>query len=84
MSTAVPVREPGRAAALPLDVEALRRDFPILAATVTAGRLVYLDKRDDAKPTPVIEAGRRPLRPLLRKHSPRRSRAFRSGHATVA
>ncbi len=53
----VPVREPGRAAAPPLDVEALRRDFPILARQVHGRPLVYLDNAATTqKPTPVIEA----------------------------
>ena len=57
MSTAVPVREPGRAGAPPLDVEALRRDFPILARKVHGRPLVYLDNAATTqKPTPVIEA----------------------------
>ena len=57
MSTAVPVREPGRASAPPLDVEALRRDFPILARKVHGRPLVYLDNAATTqKPTPVIEA----------------------------
>ncbi|MEO8348954.1 MAG: cysteine desulfurase [Acidobacteriota bacterium] len=57
MSTAVPVREPGRTAAPPLDVEALRRDFPILARKVHGRPLVYLDNAATTqKPTPVIEA----------------------------
>jgi cysteine desulfurase/selenocysteine lyase len=57
MSSTVPVREPGRAAAPPLDVEALRRDFPILARQVHGRPLVYLDNAATTqKPTPVIEA----------------------------
>ncbi len=57
MSTAVPVREPGRTGAPPLDVEALRRDFPILARKVHGRPLVYLDNAATTqKPTPVIEA----------------------------
>jgi len=57
VSSAVPVREPGRAAAPLLDVEALRRDFPILARTVHGRPLVYLDNAATTqKPTPVIEA----------------------------
>ncbi len=57
MSSTVPVREPGRAAAPRLDVEALRRDFPILARQVHGRPLVYLDNAATTqKPTPVIEA----------------------------
>ncbi|MDQ5856922.1 MAG: cysteine desulfurase, partial [Acidobacteriota bacterium] len=41
----------------PLDVEALRRDFPILARKVHGRPLVYLDNAATTqKPTPVIEA----------------------------
>ena len=57
MSTAVPLREPGRAAVPPLDVESLRGDFPILARRVHGRPLVYLDNAATTqKPTPVIEA----------------------------
>ncbi|HVE66735.1 MAG TPA: cysteine desulfurase [Thermoanaerobaculia bacterium] len=57
MSSTVPVRERERAAAPPLDVEALRRDFPILARTVHGRPLVYLDNAATTqKPTAVIEA----------------------------
>jgi len=55
VSTAV--HEPGRASAPPLDVEALRRDFPILARKVHGRPLVYLDNAATTqKPTSVIEA----------------------------
>jgi cysteine desulfurase/selenocysteine lyase len=57
VSTAVPVREPGRAGAPPLDAEALRRDFPILARKVHGRPLVYLDNAATTqKPTAVIES----------------------------
>ncbi len=57
MSTAVPVREPGRSSTPSLDVEALRHDFPILARKVHGRPLVYLDNAATTqKPTPVIEA----------------------------
>ena len=57
MSTAVPVRERGSAGAPPLDVEALRRDFPILARKIHGRPLVYLDNAATTqKPTSVIDA----------------------------
>jgi cysteine desulfurase / selenocysteine lyase len=50
------VREPGRAAAPPLDVEALRSDFPILARQVHGRPLVYLDNAATTqKPQAVID-----------------------------
>jgi cysteine desulfurase/selenocysteine lyase len=57
VSTATDVRERGSAGTRPLDVEALRRDFPILARKVHGRPLVYLDNAATTqKPTPVIEA----------------------------
>ena len=57
MSTAVPVRERGSAGAPALDVEALRRDFPILARKVHGRPLVYLDNAATTqKPASVIDA----------------------------
>ena len=46
-----------RMAAPPLDVDRLRRDFPILSSRTTGRPLVYLDSAASTqKPTPVIEA----------------------------
>jgi cysteine desulfurase/selenocysteine lyase len=57
VSTALPVRGPRPGSSPPLDVEALRRDFPILARKVHGRPLVYLDNAATTqKPTPVIEA----------------------------
>jgi cysteine desulfurase/selenocysteine lyase len=57
VSTAADVRERGSAGASPLDVEALRRDFPILSRKVHGRPLVYLDNAATTqKPTAVIEA----------------------------
>jgi cysteine desulfurase/selenocysteine lyase len=58
MSTTAPVRatRPG-SRRTPLDVEALRRDFPILSRKVHGKPLVYLDNAATTqKPTAVIEA----------------------------
>jgi cysteine desulfurase/selenocysteine lyase len=57
VSTAADVRERGSEGASPLDVEVLRRDFPILARKVHGRPLVYLDNAATTqKPTAVIEA----------------------------
>ena len=57
MSTVLPIREPAGGGRPPLDVEALRRDFPILARTVHGHPLVYLDNAATTqKPESVIEA----------------------------
>ena len=57
MSTAVPTRDRTESRRLPLDVEALRRDFPILARKVNGHPLVYLDNAATTqKPESVIEA----------------------------
>jgi cysteine desulfurase/selenocysteine lyase len=54
------VRETGRAGATPLDVAAIREDFPILSRTVRDGRpLVYLDSgATSQKPRQVLDAER--------------------------
>ncbi|PDP87769.1 cysteine desulfurase [Glycomyces fuscus] len=54
------VRETGRAGAAPLDVAAIREDFPILSRTVRDGRpLVYLDSgATSQKPRQVLDAER--------------------------
>lgn len=54
------VREFGRAEAAPLDVAAIREDFPILSRTVRDGRpLVYLDSgATSQKPRQVLDAER--------------------------
>ncbi|WDZ89131.1 cysteine desulfurase [Nocardiopsis sp. HUAS JQ3] len=54
------VRESGRAGAAPLDVAAIREDFPILSRTVRDGRpLVYLDSgATSQKPRQVLDAER--------------------------
>jgi cysteine desulfurase/selenocysteine lyase len=54
------VREFGRAGAAPLDVAAIREDFPILSRTVRDGRpLVYLDSgATSQKPRQVLDAER--------------------------
>ena len=57
MSTTVPTRDRTESRRLPLDVEALRRDFPILARKVNGHPLVYLDNAATTqKPESVIEA----------------------------
>jgi cysteine desulfurase/selenocysteine lyase len=58
MSTTAPVRPPrAEFRRTPLDVEALRRDFPILSRKVHGKPLVYLDNAATTqKPTVVIEA----------------------------
>ena len=57
MSTVLPIREPAEGGRPPLDVEALRRDFPILARKIHGRPLVYLDNAATTqKPEPVIEA----------------------------
>ena len=57
MSTVLPGREPAKGQRPPLDVEALRRDFPILARKVHDHPLVYLDNAATTqKPASVIEA----------------------------
>ena len=57
MSTAVPTRDRTESRRPPLDVEALRRDFPILARKVNGHPLVYLDNAATTqKPESVIEA----------------------------
>jgi cysteine desulfurase / selenocysteine lyase len=57
MSTVLPIREPAGGGHPPLDVEALRRDFPILARTIHGHPLVYLDNAATTqKPESVIEA----------------------------
>jgi cysteine desulfurase/selenocysteine lyase len=57
MSTVIPSREPAKEPRPPLDVEALRRDFPILGRTIHGHPLVYLDNAATTqKPAAVIEA----------------------------
>jgi cysteine desulfurase/selenocysteine lyase len=57
MSTVSPIREPAGEGRPPLDVEALRRDFPILARKIHGHPLVYLDNAATTqKPESVIEA----------------------------
>ncbi len=57
MSTVSPIREPAEGHRPPLDVEALRRDFPILARKIHGHPLVYLDNAATTqKPESVIEA----------------------------
>ncbi|MCV2487991.1 cysteine desulfurase [Geodermatophilus sp. YIM 151500] len=58
--TATVSRPEGAQEALPLDVEAIRADFPILSRTVRGGkRLVYLDSGATAqKPRQVLDAER--------------------------
>ena len=57
MSTVLPIREPAGGGRPPLDVEALRRDFPILARKIHGHPLVYLDNAATTqKPESVIEA----------------------------
>jgi cysteine desulfurase/selenocysteine lyase len=58
--TALASRPPGTRTPLPLDVEAIRADFPILSRTVRDGkRLVYLDSGATAqKPRSVLDAER--------------------------
>ena len=57
MSTVLPSRAPAERDRPPLDVEALRRDFPILARTIHGHPLVYLDNAATTqKPESVIEA----------------------------
>ena len=44
-------------AALPLDAESVRRDFPILARSINGKPLVYLDSAASAQqPLPVMRA----------------------------
>ena len=54
------VSRPAGAQPLPLDVEAIRADFPILTRTVRDGkRLVYLDSgATSQKPRQVLDAER--------------------------
>ena len=50
-------RPAGASVALPLDVEAIRRDFPVLARTVRGKPLVYLDNAASSqRPRAVIDA----------------------------
>ena len=57
MSTVLPSRAPAEGGRPPLDVEGLRRDFPILARTIHGHPLVYLDNAATTqKPESVIEA----------------------------
>ena len=57
MSTVLPSRAPARGDRPPLDVEALRHGFPILARTIHGHPLVYLDNAATTqKPESVIEA----------------------------
>ncbi len=57
--SAVPIADPRRAAGVAYDVEAFRRDFPILATRVYGKPLVYLDNAASAqKPRRVIDAER--------------------------
>ena len=57
MSTVLPSRAPAEGGGPPLDVDALRRDFPILARTIHGHPLVYLDNAATTqKPESVIEA----------------------------
>ncbi len=57
MSTVSPIREPAGGGRPLLDVEALRRDFPILARKIHGHPLVYLDNAATTqKPESVIEA----------------------------
>src|SRR6266567_4936016 len=59
VSTVLPARDRSEGRHLPLDVEALRRDFPILARKVHGRPLVYLDNAATAqKPKPVLDAMR--------------------------
>jgi cysteine desulfurase/selenocysteine lyase len=55
--TVPPSREPAKGHRPPLDVEALRRGFPILARKIHGHPLVYLDNAATTqKPESVIEA----------------------------
>jgi cysteine desulfurase/selenocysteine lyase len=57
VSTVLPARDRSEGRHLPLDVEALRRDFPILTRKVHGRPLVYLDNAATTqKPESVIEA----------------------------
>jgi cysteine desulfurase/selenocysteine lyase len=57
VSTVLSSREPAEGGRPSLDVEALRRDFPILARTIHGHPLVYLDNAATTqKPESVIEA----------------------------
>jgi len=57
VSTVLPRRAPAEGGRPPLDVEVLRRDFPILARTIHGHPLVYLDNAATTqKPESVIEA----------------------------
>jgi cysteine desulfurase/selenocysteine lyase len=57
VSTVLPIREPADGDRPPLDVKALRRDFPILAREIHGHPLVYLDNAATTqKPESVIEA----------------------------
>jgi len=57
MSTVLPSRAPAKEDRPPLDVEALRRGFPILARKIHGHPLVYLDNAATTqKPESVIEA----------------------------
>jgi cysteine desulfurase / selenocysteine lyase len=57
MSTVLPIREPAGGRRPALDVEALRRDFPILGRKIHGHPLVYLDNAATTqKPESVIEA----------------------------
>ena len=57
MSPVLPSRAPARGDRPPLDVEALRHDFPILARKIHGHPLVYLDNAATTqKPESVIEA----------------------------
>jgi cysteine desulfurase/selenocysteine lyase len=57
VSTVLPSRAPARGDRPPLDVEALRHGFPILARKIHGHRLVYLDNAATTqKPESVIEA----------------------------
>ncbi len=73
---------PGRARPLPLDVEAIRADFPILSRTVRDGkRLVYLDSgATSQKPRQVLDAERWFYENINAAAAPRRAPARRGGH----
>ena len=68
--------------AAPLDVQAIRPDFPLLARTVRGGKpLVFLDSgATSQKPETVLDAEREFLAAKQRASAPWRLRAGRGGH----
>ena len=69
---------------VPIDVEAIRKEFPILSREVHGVPLVYLDSANSAqKPQVVIDAERRSLRAPLRERGPRRAHARFGGNRSL-